>query len=808
MRCGTTAVLLCALAFGAPSAASAQSRGAADTAFRDLEIDGSGVAALGTRVTRGFDGIRASAALRTIAELAGVSITFDPDLRALGTGITIAAHDRTAAAAMLEVAAAAGVRVRVSRGGQIVVLARTAGAPAAAATTPALERDTLQHDTTGRVVTLPAVKSSATLREREMFENTTNVGGVSITERALAAAPQFVEPDVLRSVQTLPGVAARSDYVAGFNLRGGEADQTLVLLDGYPIYSPFHLGGVFSTFIDAAVDRVDLRTGSMPAEFGGRLSGVLDVRSAEPARDKLQGTAEVSLVSSSASIGRAFGDGSWNVAARRTYADAVVDLFKPGAFPYHFQDVEGHVAHSLPGGLRLAATAYAGEDVTATEDSRPTRVIWGNALGGLTLSRAFARPPALVGAGLGDSLVIEQRASFTRFNAIIDDPDRFISGVNDVSDVRVGGSVAAYGARFTQRVGYELAAQRFLYDANPQNAQVGDLLPFDSVGGSTRSASVYADELWRASSSFLVDAGARIDAVSGQPLGGVSPRLSVKYFLRPNLALTAATGVYRQWIHSLGREEEPVEPLQFWIGSDTTRPVSRARDAVLGLERWMTPARFIHIEGFYKRYDDLLVPNPFSDPIVRGDEFNVVGGSSYGADLLLRQLDIGGPFSGWLAYSYGVSTRVTADGERYFPVQDRRHDVNAVGSWRAGRYLLGARFHVASGAPYTPVLGAFIQSQYDPIIRRWVIDPDVNTQASIAGAHNSARVPWYGRLDVSVKRVAHLRGATVTPYFSIVNVLNMHNPAAYLFDFGRQPPRRASFPNLPFVPTFGVSVAY
>lgn len=804
MRPRAITLILFALVLGAPAAAQAQSRSGADTTFRDLQPSGSGVPALAARVTRGFDGARASAALRAIAELAGVSITFDPDLPALAAQVRIAAHDRTAAAALLEVADDAGVRVRVSRGGQLVVLGLDTRTEIAAAA----PRDTLPGDTTHRVVTLPAVKSSATPREREMFERTTDVGAVSITERALAAAPQFVEPDVLRSVQTLPGVAARSDYVAGFNLRGGEADQTLVLLDGYPIYSPFHLGGVFSTFIDAAVDRVDLRTGSMPAAFGGRLSGVLDVRSAEPARDKLQGTAEVSVVSSSASIGRAFGDGSWNVAARRTYADAVVDLFKPGAFPYHFQDAEGHVTHSLPGGLRLAATGYAGEDVTATEDSRPTRVLWGNALGGMTLSRAFARPPAAGRASSGDSVVIEQRASFTRFNAIVDAPDRFISGVNDLSDVRAGGSVAAYGARFTQRMGYELAAQRFLYNANPQLASVGDLLPFDSVSGSTRSASLYADELWRASSALLVEAGARVDAVSGQPLGGVSPRLSLKYFLRPGVAITGATGVYRQWMHSLGREEEPVEPLQFWVGSNAGKPVSRARDAVLGLERWSSAARFIHVEGYYKRYDDLLIPNPFSDPIVHGDEFTVVGGTSYGADLLLRQLDEGGPFSGWLAYSYGVSTRVTADGERYFPVQDRRHDVNAVGSWRAGAYLLGARFHAASGAPYTPVVGAFVQSRYDPVTGRWHIDPDADNQAPIAGDHNSARVPWYGRLDVSVKRVGHVGGATVTPYFSIVNVLNMHNPAAYLFDFGRQPPERASFPNLPFVPTFGVSVAY
>ena len=72
----------------------------------------------------------------------------------------------------------------------------------------------------------------------------------------------FVEPDVLRSAQSLPGIGARSDYTAGFNVRGGEADQNLVLLDGYPIFSPFHAGGLFSTFMDPTVSRADLRTGT------------------------------------------------------------------------------------------------------------------------------------------------------------------------------------------------------------------------------------------------------------------------------------------------------------------------------------------------------------------------------------------------------------------------------------------------------------------------------------------------------------------------------------------------------------------
>src|SRR5262249_11159405 len=152
---------------------------------------------------------------------------------------------------------------------------------------------------------------------------------------------------------------------AGFNVRGGEADQSLVMLDGIPIYTPFHLGGVFSTFIDPTVGDVQLRKGALPARFGGRLSGILDVQSAEPTTDDVSGTVEVSLVSSTASMGRRFadGNGAWMLAARRTYVDAVLGALYPKSFPYHFRDVQGHVSREFSNGLRTSFTGYSGADV-------------------------------------------------------------------------------------------------------------------------------------------------------------------------------------------------------------------------------------------------------------------------------------------------------------------------------------------------------------------------------------------------------------------------------------------------------------
>ncbi len=137
---------------------------------------------------------------------------------------------------------------------------------------------------------LNAVRTEARPIDRELFDSRPAVGTVQITARAAEGVPKLGEPDVLRIVQLLPGVEARNDFSTGFNVRGGEADQNLILLDGYPIYNPFHVGGLFSTFIDPTVGDITLMTGGFPARYGSRLSSVLDVHSADEARAGLHGT--------------------------------------------------------------------------------------------------------------------------------------------------------------------------------------------------------------------------------------------------------------------------------------------------------------------------------------------------------------------------------------------------------------------------------------------------------------------------------------------------------------------------------------
>ena len=764
-------------------------QGGRDTLFQELRSDGNSLAALQQRMALTTRKGTAEALMREIAVTARLNVTFDVAAAGRSTEVTVSSQPQTVATLLLSIARQAQLQVRVSATGQLVVL--TAPATRVAIDLP---------DASPRApVTLPPVRAEASRLDRQHFTSGVDPNRLTIAGAQLRASPVFVEPDVLRSVQTMPGVQARSDYAAGFNVRGGEADQTMVMMDGYPIYNPYHLGGVFSTFIEPAVGQVELYRGNLPVRYGGRLSGVLDVQSAEPTSSKLGGSAELSLVSTSATVGKALDDssGSWMVAARRTYADVLLNLLQPGAFPYHFQDGQGHVAKTFAG-VQLSATAYAGLDAAEPSSGSSTRARWGNALLGVTARRSFA---------LGsDTVLLEQRASFSQFDTRVDVRTLAFSAADHVADVRLSGIIGYRRPRATTTLGYDASFAQLSYASNSPLNPFTDFLPFDAFNQRSVTLGVFGDELWRPTSRLLISAGARLDAVSAGAGGAFSPRLALKYFVGSNTAITAAAGRASQWMHSLGREEEPIQPLQFWVASDSLRPISSVTDASAGIEHWLSERTLIHVESFHKLYRRLLMPNVYNDPSAPGDEFSLADGTSYGVDLLLRRFD-GDNVSGWVAYTYAMNARRRADGSGFYPSQDRRHNLNVVATWRTNRYILSARANIASGFPATPVLGEFVRDRYDPLTQRWSPDVSGSDRQSILGDFNSERLPVYRRIDLSATRPTSIRGVSVLPYLSVVNVLNSHNPAAYVYDYTVKS-SRMSIPNLPFAPTIGVSVVF
>jgi hypothetical protein len=760
----------------------------ADEAPLPLCMDGNGLSALRTPVRLDGSDATVAFALRGIAAAARVKITFEVDLLALHGAARIPAGTYTVAAALLRAVDQKPLAIYVMPDGDLRVRELAAG------------------------VSLAPIRTVATAESRQAFEVQPSMGSLHLSARDLSAAPTLFEPDVFRTIQLLPGIETRNDYSAGLNVRGGESDQNLILLDGYPIYNPFHLGGLLGTFIDPMVGKVDLLTGAQPARYGERLSSVLDVQSAEESRHGLHGSADVSLLAATASVGSAFdGGGSWMLGGRHTYADVIANIVKPNSLPYHFQDVQGHASRPVFGGALLSVTAYDGDDASSLKaNNSGTFISWGNRVLGATLSKLLAGRRTLLRIFAVDSVALAQRASITTFDASAVLQSRDFALRSTVRDIRASGTVTLFAGTLDHSIGYEVAGQHLFYSMNAPLTVITNFLPAATFDQSPTAVSGWYDALWHLTPALMADGGVRFDAVRGTGWSGLSPRFSLKYFLTNDLAIVAATGSYAQWLHSLGQENSPVQPLQFWISSSNTLaiPVSRAWQSSLGVEAWPAPERQYRVEAFYKKYSNLLETNPVADPTITADQFMSVAGTSYGADVLVRQLDTG-RFSGWISYSYAVSDRVTAAGAQFNPGQDRRHQLNAVGSWRLDRYRVSIRFGLATGTPYTPILGEFTRERYDPAGNGYAPDFGDGDTQYLPGATNSARYPINQRLDVNVTRIASGTGRVqVSPFLSIANVYGAPNPAMYIYNYGGSPPTRYSFPNLPFLPTVGVHIAY
>ena len=634
---------------------------------------------------------------------------------------------------------------------------------------------------------------------------------------AFATPPLLGEGDLLRVVQFLPGVMARNDFNVGYNVRGGESDQNLILLDGIPLYNPFHVGGVFGTFIDAAVGDAAFTSGAIPARYGGRLSSVLDVTSAEDPRVGMHGTVGLSLLASHAVLGGALSGwrGAWEVAARRTYADKIVPRVSRRTLPYHFYDTQLHAVDTLPTGTRVAVTAYRGTDVldgtaaqvdlfnhpvdSAHAGDGHVHFDWGNWVAGLMLSQRL-RSDGGIG---GDSVDVVQRGYVSHFGTLLDVGDVQQQVRNRVADAGLMGAVTRYATRHTLTVGYEYShlGVHFLAPAQPTD------LGFTTRDQTLTATALFVDDVWRLSDRLLLRPGLRLEHVGGVPWTGLSPRLSLRYLVRDGVALTLGGGRYTQWMHSLLKEDEPVRIFDYWVASDHNIPVSIGRDLVAGVELWPNARRHVRLELFHKRYGDLAEANPSADPADAAHAFLRVSGVSRGADILLQQLSTG-PYSGWVSYTYAVSRR--SDGTmQYPPAQDRRHQIDAVAQYHThARWTLSAHFGLGSGTPYTDVVGEVANRFYDPSSNVWNPSVAPISFEPVNGPRNGARYPLYQRLDLSASKSYHVRGAAITPSLEVINAYNYHNVFTYDFNFTASPPTRTAMSQFPLFPAIGVTVSF
>ncbi|MEX2571235.1 MAG: TonB-dependent receptor [Gemmatimonadota bacterium] len=674
------------------------------------------------------------------------------------------------------------------------------------------------------------VAEAAPDRERERFEQDAGVTAHVIEARTLGLLPGLAEPDVMRAVQLLPGVISTSDFSSSFNVRGGSADQNLILLDGFTVFNPFHLGGLFSVFNSDAVERAELFAGGFGAEFGGRVSSVLNIESRRDVPDGVEIRGGVSMLASRVllhaplpvRLGTALGGdgGSAFLSFRRSYFD---QLLRPIAdFPYHLADLQAHAGIGTPNGGRLSATAYAGRDVLdlsgfgladSGEASDVLRLTWdwGNRLIGLHLEQPLP----------GDWSV-DTRVGFSRFAESLEFLDfgdvRFESRIEQL--VWRGDLTRTYSPGLALQVG--ASAERLSY----ANFAAGGGTTFLDLPGSGALAGAYAALRARPGSRWLLEPGVRLDVWSAGTgrRTVIAPRFALKRFFgaRGDLAVKLALGRYSQFLHSLRDEELPVSN-DTWVVSDAAVPPVISDQVQLGVESFWDAGWSASAEIYARDFDGVTEFNLAQNPNIASDDLLAGEGTARGLDLELRKAQ--GRFTGWVALSLLRASRELPDPLAdewndlpptisYAPVFDRRVNFDLVLQYTTERALeVGGRWNYGSGLPYTRPVAQHFAWRHGPITglaepSQQGFERDGVPLGVVLGPRNTERYPAYHRLDLTVRRTFERSWGSFVPYLQVLNVYDRRNVLFYFYDYDRTPPVRSGFSMFPFLPAIGVEVAF
>lgn len=661
-------------------------------------------------------------------------------------------------------------------------------------------------------------------RNRARFRESATSAPLEMDRASMRSMPGAVEADPIRTVDALPGVTRVSEIGASFNVRGGSADQNLVLLDGIPIFNPFHMLGIFSVFNADMVKRTELRSGGFAAEYGGRASSVLLVES-DLGDGKFGVDAGLSLLTSRLSVsgglpeevrdGFGLAGARWRISGRRSYADVLISPFLRADFPYYLKDRQFGVEAWSRGGSRLRLTYYSGNDafnLTAFErldrsewvdeqlhHEHDVTWLWGNR----ALGFSWTRPGA-------DGGSLDIHGSYSGFTGDFN-LSEFASPVLETAIHRL-----SLGADLERRPGSTLrwkagVGLEYLNQSDYSRGEVESLVRTRRAAG--RGASGYSQFTWTPNRRWLAEGGLRLDLWFDTGTS-TSPRIAVKRFFGDGRwAVRLAAGRYIQFLQSVREESLPIA-LDSWVLADHRAPPVVSRQFQGGVEGFFgaDDGWFASAAGFHRNYDGLVARNWADDPQYQSDDLVGGTGRSLGAELLLRRTR--GETTGWVSVSVLKATRKfpeTWDPRdrspmiEYAPAFDRRLAADLVVQRRLPWSVDGGlRWSFGTGLPHT----RHVTYSVNP---RRIIDlrPGGREQVVWLGPKNAERYPVHHRLDISLRKVIRKRWGVLTPYLNVLNVYNRRNVVFYEYDsnlFTR--PSRRGWSLVPILPTLGLEVSF
>lgn len=616
----------------------------------------------------------------------------------------------------------------------------------------------------------------------------TEMGTMDLSTEQIKRLPAlFGEVDVLKTIQLLPGVSSVGEGNAGFYVRGGGPDQNLVLLDEAVVYNTGHMLGFFSVFNADAIKNTTVIKGGAPAQYGGRISSVLDIQMNEGNSKHYSVQGGIGLISSRLTAeGPIVKDkSSFIISGRRTYA---LDLAQPflnntnfAGTNYYFYDLNAKVNYKFSDRDRVYASAYFGRDVlvfNSNERDFGIRLPYGNATATVRWNHLF------------------NDKHFSNVSLIYNEYDFTFSGDQEEFRFEAFSGVNDYTAKMdfeyypnpSHVIRYGVSAIYHKMTPNIVSATNGEndfKTEFEPKYG--LESGIYIQDDYQVNDRLTIKLGLRYSRFSqlgpytskltGETFDrwesavdydGWEPRVAVKFSLTPTSSLKANYSRAYQYVHLVSNSSSTL-PADVWVPStEIVRPQESTQYAIGFFKNFFDNGYETSVELYYKDLENQI---DYRDSYVNNvsteveDDFVFGSGRAYGAEFFLKRSR--GDLTGWIGYTLSRTERTfddIEDGRTYPAVYDRTHDVSVVASYRVNdKWDLSGVFVYGTGRAFTP-----IESLY-------FIENKLNVQY---GPRNSARFKPYHRIDVSATytpKPNSNKAFTSSWTFSIYNVYNRRN---------------------------------
>ncbi len=574
------------------------------------------------------------------------------------------------------------------------------------------------------------------------------MGVIDVPIRAIKNFPVLMgERDILKIIQLLPGVQGGQEGTTGFYVRGGNLDQNLVQLDEATVYNPNHLFGLFSTFNVNSVNHVQLIKGGFPAEYGGRLSSILNITMKEGNKTKYQTEGGIGLLSTNLTFQGPIqkNKSSFIISARRSYIDLLLKPFTSKSTSYKFYDLNSKMNYELGTKDHLYFSFFKGNDNAAytgansfnynTDFGNTTATFRWNHLYG---SKIFSNTSLIYNdyhLGLGTTqnnyyevlyTGIKDLNAKTDFTYTPNNRHKIKTGFTYIHHTLYPASVSAK----TPRRGNQITINKDSIIKRPS-----DELAF------------YLSDDYDVSKVFSINYGIRIPVfrATGTTYTFIEPRITTKISLNPTTSIKASWTMMNQFLHSVPNSTASL-PTDIWLSSNSIIKPQKSSQVALGLfKNFNDNSIEASVEVYYKTMDNQVLFKEGSQIVLSTnlDDILTFGkGKSYGIELFVKKNF--GKLTGWGSYTLAKTTQqfTALNYGKEFPASfDRRHNLSLAGSYELSKrwtvsadfvFYTGRAFTLPSGRITVPVNGSLYDGVYYDFTSR-----------------NNARFRNYHRLDVS-----------------------------------------------------------